>query len=95
MIEGGVYASKSEEGPYRITKILALTDSAVHVRFYNEEFDEIPKTISTADLSSLIGHAPITREGFQKGKHHHIVTEKVSDSELEGYRLYLEAMKNR
>ncbi len=92
---GGVYASKNEEGKFTITKILALDEFAVHARFYNKEFDEIPSEISTKDLTFLIGHAPLAREGFLKDGQQLISTEEVSDDELEGYKLYLEAMRDQ
>ena len=90
---GGVYVSKNEKGKFTVTKILVLDEFAVHARFYNEEFDEIPSEISTNDLTFLIGHAPVAREGFLKEDPKLIATEKVSDDELEGYKLYLEAMR--
>ncbi|MEM7760074.1 MAG: hypothetical protein AAF298_18400 [Cyanobacteria bacterium P01_A01_bin.40] len=89
---GGIYASKNEEGKYLITKILAFDDFAVHVRFYKEEFTEVPETILTENLTSLIGHAPMAREGFIKDQQTLIAVEKVSKQELEGYELYLDAM---
>lgn len=92
---GGVYASKNEEGKFTITKILALDEFAVHARFYNKEFDEIPSEISTKELTFLIGHAPLAREGFLKDGQQLISTEEVSDDELEGYKLYLEAMREQ
>lgn len=92
---GGIYATKNENGKYTLTKILALDDVAVHARFYKEEFDEVPTSISSNDLTFLIGHAPMAREGFL-AEHPDLVTiEPVSDSELEGYRLYLDAMRGQ
>ncbi|SHI50321.1 hypothetical protein SAMN02745181_0270 [Rubritalea squalenifaciens DSM 18772] len=92
---GGVYASKNEEGKFTITKILALDEFTVHARFYNEEFDQIPSDIATKNLSFLIGHAPIAREGFLKDNQQWITTEEVSADELKGYKLYLEAMREQ
>ena len=92
---GGLYASKNEAGKYTITKILVLDEIAVHARFYNEKFDRIPIELSSSNLTFLIGHVPMAREGFLREEQHLIVVEKVSDSELEGYRLYLEAMREQ
>lgn len=92
---GAVIAKQDEEGKYTITKILVLDDSAVHVRFYNETFTEVPSKLSTKDLTYMIGHAPLSRAGFEKEERHLITVEDVSESELEGYRIYLEAMQGR
>ena len=92
---GGVYASKNEEGKFSITKILALDEFVVHARFYNEEFDSMPAFVSTSDLTFLIGHAPMAKEGFLKDEQHLIASEGVTDAELAGYKLYLEAMREQ
>ena len=83
-------------GKYVITKVLALDDFAVHARFYNEEFTDLPDTVSSDDLTFLIGHAPMAREGFMKDEEPILITvENVSEKELEGYKLYLDAMRER
>lgn len=92
---GGVYASKGEDGKFSITKILALDEFAVHVRSYNEKLDTLPSTINTAELTLFIGHMPIAREGFLREKPTLISVEQVSEEELEGYRIYLEAMQDQ
>ena len=89
---GGIYAAKNDEGRYTLTKILALDDMAVHVRFYNEVFDELPANVSSGDLSFMIGQAPLALEGFLAEKQELVAVEDVSESELDGYRIYLEAM---
>jgi hypothetical protein len=93
LMTGGIYAAKNDEGKYTLTKILVLDDLAVHARFYNEEFDDLPTTVSSDDLTFLIGHAPLAREGFLSEHRDLVTVEDVSESELEGYRLYLEAMR--
>lgn len=90
---GGVYATKNKEGQYAISKVLEVDDSAVHLRFYNEKFPELPKEIDTSKLTFLIGHAPLAKAGFFNDQPQLINVEKVSDGELEGYKIYLEAMK--
>jgi hypothetical protein len=90
---GGVYANKSEDGAYRITKVLVVDQFAVHIRMYADKFDALPPTIDTSKLKFLIGHAPLAREAFTREPGMLLKVETVSESELEGYRLYLEAMK--
>jgi hypothetical protein len=52
----------------------------------------VPTAIDTSKLTVFIGHAPLAREGFLERHPKLISVEKVADSELEGYRYYLEAV---
>ena len=90
---GGIYATRNDEGKYSLSKILVLEDEAIHIRLYNEEFDEIPKSVSSDDLTFLLGHAPMARKGFLSDDPKFVTLESVSDSELAGYRMYIDAMK--
>jgi hypothetical protein len=92
---GGVYATKSEDGQFSISKVLECDDFAVHLRFYNEKFASIPTTIDTTKLTFFIGHAPLAVEGFLKESPTLISVEPVQEEELDGYRLYLEAMDEK
>ena len=92
---GGVYATKDDDGKYSISKVLACDEFAVHLRFYNEKFDSIPTEIDTTKLTYFIGHAPLAVEGFLKDSPSLIAVEPVQDEELEGYRLYLDAMNQQ
>lgn len=42
-----------------------------------------------------IGHVPLSLQGFEKENRVLIKVLPVKDEELEGYKLYLEAMKDR
>jgi hypothetical protein len=73
----------------------------VHVRIYKNKFSSLPKDIDTSQLSlgALgdpdgfgIGHAPMAREGWLH-RQTFLKQESVRDEELEGYRLYLDQMK--
>jgi hypothetical protein len=92
VVEGGVYASADPDGEYTISKVLVADDSAVHLRFYEESFKSVPTAVDTSKLTISIGHAPLAREGFLKDQPKLISVEKVAESELEGYRYYLEAI---
>ena len=92
---GGVYATKSTKGDYGISKVLAADDFAVHLRMYSDTFAAVPTAIDTSKLKIAIGHAPLAVEGFASDSPSLIVVEKVAESELEGYRIYLEAMSGR
>ena len=102
IVVGGVYSIDDGDGRVGVVKVLAKDDSAVHVRIYKNKFNERPKSIDTSTLSLGkigdsdgfgIGHAPLAKEGFKKWNPEFLVTETVTDRELEGYKLYIEAMK--
>jgi hypothetical protein len=89
---GGVYVTKEKDGTYAIYKVLVLDTIAVHLRAYSNKLYVKPADINTDSLKILIGHAPLDRQGFLIDNPELIKVEKVKDSELEGYRLYLDAM---
>ena len=95
LVVGGLYLSQNENGTFGVTKILALDDFAVHIRMYSEEFKTKPTDLNSADLTFLIGHAPLAIEGFLLDKPELLKVEKVSEEELEGYNFYLEEMQNQ
>jgi len=100
---GGLYATQDEDGTWRVMKVLALDDDAVHLRSYANKFREQPKDVDPAvlTLGGLndpagfgIGHFPLAKEGFFKDKPVLIKVVPVKEEELEGYKLYLESMKS-
>jgi hypothetical protein len=73
----------------------------VHLRSYANKFREQPKEVDPASLTLGglndpagfgIGHFPLAKEGFWKDSPVLIKVEPVREDELEGYKLYLEAM---
>jgi hypothetical protein len=101
IVVGGLYASKSDDGTYLVSKVLAVDDTAVHVRIYKNKFQTLPKNLdsSTLSLGKLgdadgfgIGHAPIAKEGWLD-QHVFMQKEPVKEDELDGYKYYLEEMK--
>jgi hypothetical protein len=102
IVAGGVYASKGEDGVYRVSKVLAFERGVVHVRLYKNKFQSLPQL---SDLSKLslggfgdpegfgIGHAPIAKEGFLRDSPVLLKKDTLSAEELEGYKYYLEQMK--
>ena len=90
---GGVYAMPDGEGTYMISKVLALDGAAVHLRSYSGSYKEIPRTVDTQKLTIMVGHMPLAPDGFVQSRPILISTEAVRENELEGYRMYLEAMR--
>lgn len=98
---GGLYATQDEDGSWRVMKVLALDDFAVHLRSYANKFPEQPTDVDPEKLSLGglddsagfgIGHFPLAREGFFNDNPVLIKVEPVIEEELEGYKIYLEAM---
>lgn len=92
---GGLYISKNEDGTYSVYKVLALDDFAVHVRSYKEKFKEKPKQLKSANLHVSIGHTPIDIKGLLLKNPELIAVEEVKETELEGYKMYLEQIMDQ
>ena len=102
VIEGGLYYYPSDGDKFGVSKVLVIDDFAFHIRIYANKFDTPPLDVSSPELSLGgldspdglgIGHAPLAKEGFLGKPTFFICQEPVSEEELEGYRLYLEAMQ--
>ena len=89
---GGIYAHDAEGERYILKKILAADDSHLHIRLYREVFDELPTKVTSEELNFVIGHIPMTREGFLLNNPQLITVETVDESELAGYKLYLKTI---
>jgi hypothetical protein len=98
---GGLYATQDQDGTWRVMKVLALDEQAVHLRSYANKYREQPKDVDPAvlTLGGLndpagfgIGHFPLAKEGFLKDKPILIKVVPVKEEELEGYKMYLETM---
>ncbi len=94
LIVGGLYLLKNKDNTYYVTKALVIDDFAIHLRTYRDTFKTKPIDINSQNLKILIGHAPLDKTGFLADKPELLKVEDVKESELEGYKMYLEAMKN-
>jgi hypothetical protein len=90
---GGLYIIRDKDSSFHAVKILVLDDDAVHMRAYSNSFKTEPKELSSDSLDILLGHAPVSKEGFLADNPKLIKVEDVKDEELEGYKLYLEMNK--
>ena len=91
---GGIYISQNEDGSFGVSKILVLDGPTVHIRMYTDKFEIKPADINSEDLNFFIGHVPMAKNGFLLDKPEFLKVEAVTEEELEGYKYYLEAMKN-
>lgn len=92
---GGIYGTRDKDGSWKLSRVLALDDHAVHLRLYSDRFTELPKDVDLKNLHWVIGHVPLARAGFENESPVLIKVVPVADDELEGYRYYLEAMKRQ
>jgi hypothetical protein len=89
---GGLYISRQKDGTYLVSKVIAMDDFAVHIRIYQDQFKEKPAHLSSDSLKVMIGHAPLDKNGFWTDHPELLNVEAVKESELEGYKLYLDEM---
>lgn len=90
---GGYYASRSEDdGKIAIFRLIDFNQEAYHIALYNEKFDENPNISQLTSLTPFIGHAPIDSKGLLAlDGLKFIGTKALTNSDLEGYKYYLEA----
>ena len=101
-VEGGLYSTRHKDGSYAILKILKIDDRGFHVRLYSNPFDEPPKKIDESGLYMVpmkrtanerlgVGHLPISKNSFETWHAAFVQQSTVSDEELEGYKMWLDA----
>jgi hypothetical protein len=97
IVVGGLYATRDRDGTYRIVKVLAVDEFAVHLRSYANRFKGLPAQVSSSELSLGglgspeglgIGHFPLARDAFGREKCVLVGRESVADDELDGYRIW-------
>lgn len=97
IVVGGLYATRDPDGLYRIVKVLAVDEFAVHLRSYATRFRELPAQVRSSELSMIglgssdgigIGHYPLAHEGFHGEERVLVGRESVADDELDGYRIW-------
>ena len=87
---GGYYASKSEDGLYRLSRLLDFTDDAYHAALFQEEFTTIPTWSDVRVLKPSIGHSPISALQFYHQEMLSIGSSPLKKEDLGGFRIYLE-----
>ena len=95
---GNIYSIRHGDS-YRALKLLKADDGGVHVRIYGNHWPERPPTVEHDDLllagtgekHPAIGHMPLSRKAFLAMGPIRIASAEVSEDELEGYSLWLEA----
>jgi len=97
--DGDICFVPSDGGGYSVVKILEMDESTVHVRLFREKFSEVPRVLNPSILSvgtiydehHGIGHLPLSRATFASWRPTKLQHEPVTEDELEGYRIWLDA----
>ncbi|MFL5059713.1 MAG: hypothetical protein ACJ8DQ_06455 [Xanthobacteraceae bacterium] len=88
---GGLYCYPSDEGVFRIVKVLVLEPAIVHAKLYENRFASFPTSVDPASLQCFVEHMPISPWGFvHECPHFFIMKTTVTDEELCGYRWWLQ-----
>ncbi len=99
---GGLYVVQDKDGSWRVMKVLAADEFAVHLCLYANSFPEQPKDVDPAQLTLGgindsggfgIGHFPLAKEAFLQDNPVLVKVVPVQEEELEGHKLCLEAMR--
>lgn len=97
IVAGALYASKGEDGCWRVVKVLASNKSTVFLRLYRNRFPKCPRKVdpttltlamSLADLDRDVvpigvGCMPVSVKGFMNEKNHFLGHAPVTREELE------------
>jgi hypothetical protein len=96
---GELYSVETGDGTFSIVKVLAFEDGIVHIRLYKNRFATRPEQVDTSQLSLGtiddedgfgVGHLPISVSDFTAWDPRFLLSEKVTEEELEGYRFWQE-----
>ncbi len=92
VIEGGLYITGAKP-PFGVLKVLKAEPGIVHVRVYENKYDELPGRIDPSSLvrGKGIGHLPLRQVTFDSWAPKFLQRALVSPDELEGYELWKEA----
>ena len=97
---GGLYSVQNGREGFGVIKILALDSDAVHIRIYKQTFSSRPGSVDPNSLTLgrmddkdgfSIGHVPLSPETFKSWAPVFLSQQAVSDSELEGYKMWKDA----
>ncbi|HSX28966.1 MAG TPA: hypothetical protein VLE73_00235 [Candidatus Saccharimonadales bacterium] len=89
---GGYYAYKTDEGTYKVWRLLDLNQHVLHCALYKTTFDHVPTLDEAKHAERLTMHAPLAPMGMlDKKDQTYLGSEPLTDDDLDGYTIYLEA----
>lgn len=101
-VEGGLYATRREDGSHAVLKIFKADARGVHVRTYGNAYPQRPARIDEAALYMAgihdgdgehfgMGHLPVSHASFSGWGAVFVQRSIVAADELEGYEMWREA----
>jgi hypothetical protein len=102
VVEGGLYYTPGEHDGYSVLKVLKVDPEGVHVRLYSNHYSQPPTKIDESKLYMAgqdrkpdeglgMGHVPLSKKTFLAWNARFIQQSTVTEAELEGYKIWLEA----
>lgn len=97
IVAGSICTVDDGDGKFGIVKVLVIDDEIAHLRIYKNKYDHRPAKIdlTTLSLGSMndkdgfgIGHTPLARKGFDDWNPVVVAFQKVTEEELEGYKIW-------
>jgi|ERR1051326_6874874 hypothetical protein len=99
---GDIYSVDTGEEKFRVVKVLVVEPPYIHVRMYQNRFDKRPSKIDTKELTigdqnseggPGVGSIPLPLDNFKEWEPELITNEKVTEEELQGYKVWKENSK--
>ena len=101
---GDLYSVEGTDKDFKIAKVLAVDSDTVHIRLYKNIFRERPWNLdpSTLSVGSIYDpegfgaeHLPLSSSSFSLWHPHYITHTRLTEEELEGYKLWKQAQGGR
>ena len=101
-IKNGYLFSISSEGCYKVVKVLQADTKGVHIRIFSNKYDKRPVSVDEKTLILVgvkntdpqyaigMGHLPVSKKTFESWSPKFIKAVKVDESELDGYKLWID-----
>ena len=91
-VAGDIVSVLSQEGKYRILRILVVDERGLFTQLFAQQFTDRPRMINISRLSTpAFGpvNFPVTHEQFSLCRPEVIAYQRVGDEDLKDYRLWL------
>jgi hypothetical protein len=88
--EGDICATRVSWGRWAFVRVLKLTESVAHLRFYDRKFWRRPSFAKFDREDWTLGLLPISRESVSQWSLICLGNLKVDEEELTGYRIWAE-----
>jgi hypothetical protein len=99
---GGLYHVRNANGTFSVLKILKTDKLGVHIRQYSNQYPAPPASVDESTLYMVgmdrkpsetlgAGHLPLSKQSFAVWRAIFFQQSAISEDELEGYKLWLEA----